>query len=406
MSLRHCFSRSAARVSVAAAVLASGAFAQRECFVATLDGFQEVPAVATTARGRGVVIMDRAANTLAVTLCYTGLSGAETAAHIHGFSAVGANSGVKFNLPAGPFKTALLSYPEADEANYLANLAYFNIHSAAFPGGEIRGQLTRSNSPYTYIALANGAQETPPVPSAALGLGWFRINTFLNSIDYSFTRTGFATAESAAHIHGFAAPGVGAGIKFNLPSGAHKAGSLTYPQADEAGYVSGLAYINVHSTGFPGGEIRGQIIPGCTNPSSYCTGKVNSQGCTPAISSTGVAALTSADDLHITCSNVINNKSGVLFWGTLPLATPAPFLGGLNCVKAPVKRTPVQVSGGTPPPDNCSGTFDFHFTHAYMAANPLVVGSEVHGQYWYRDPAIGDGTNAGLSNAISFLIAP
>lgn len=133
---------------------------------------------------------------------------------------------------------------------------------------------------------------------------------------------------------------------------------------------------------------------------------MNSQGCTPAISSTGVAAFTSADDLHVTCSSVINNKSGVLFWGKAPLATPAPFLGGLNCVKAPVKRTPVQGSGGTPPPDDCSGTFDFHFTHAYMSANLLVIGDEVHGQYWYRDPAITDGTNAGLSNAIGFLIAP
>ena len=406
MSLRHCLSRSALRVSIAAAVLAPASFAQRECFVATLDGAQEVPAIVTAARGTGVVIMDRATNTLAVTLCYTGLTGAETMAHIHGFSPAGANSGIKFNLPPGPFKTALLSYPEADEANYLANLAYFNIHSAGFPGGEIRGQLVRSDSPYTYIALANGAQEVPATPSPALGVGWFRINTFANTINYSFTRTNFATAETVAHIHGFAAPGANAGVKFGLPAGPHKAGSFAYPAADEASYIGGLAYINVHSSAFPGGEIRGQIIPGCTNPSSYCTGKVNSQGCTPAISSTGVAALTSADDLHITCSNVINNKSGVLFWGTLPLATPAPFLGGLNCVKAPVKRTPVQVSGGTPPPDNCSGTYDFHFTHAYMAANLLVVGSEVHGQYWYRDPAIGDGTNAGLSNAISFLIAP
>jgi hypothetical protein len=406
MSSHHVRSAWVARSFVAAALLSSGASAQRECFVATLDGAQEVPAVATAARGTGVVIMDRAANTLAVTLCYTGLTGAETAAHIHGFAAAGANAGVKFNLPAGPFKTALLTYPEADEASYLANLAYFNIHSAGFPTGEIRGQLTRSNSPYTYITLANGVQEVPANASPTLGVGWFRINTFANTLNYSFTRTNFATAETVAHIHGFAAPGANAGVKINLPVGAHKAGTLAYLAADEASYIGGLAYINVHSSAFPGGEIRGQIVPGCTNPSSYCTGKVNSQGCTPSISSTGVAAFTSADDLHITCSNVINNKSGVLFWGGAPLATPAPFLGGFNCVKAPVKRTPVQGSGGTPPPDNCSGTYDFHFTHAYMTANLLVVGSQVQGQYWYRDPAITDGTNAGLSNAISFVIAP
>lgn len=388
------------------ALLAGSSQAQKVALVATIDSAQEVPANASPARGTAYVEMDRGANTLTYSLVYTGLSAAEMGAHIHGFSPAGANSGIRFALPAGDFKSGVLVYPEADEANYLAGLAYINIHSAAFPGGEIRGQLLRSAAAYTYAALADGLQEVPPNPSAAKGVGWFRFDVLANTIDYSFTRTAVSTAEVGAHIHGFSAPGFNSGIKISLPAGAHKSGVLPYAGADEAGYIAGLSYINIHSSNFPGGEIRGQLVPGVTNPTTFCTAKTNSQGCVPSASSTGVPQLSGPDNLNITCSSVINNKAGVMYWGTAPRATPAPFVGGLNCVQAPVFRTPVQNSGGNAPPDDCSGTYSFFFSHAYMAARGLNAGDTAYCQYWYRDPAIADGTSAGLSDAVGFEVLP
>jgi hypothetical protein len=388
------------------AVFAGVLPAQKVALVATLDSAQEVPPNASPARGTAFVVMDRAANTLTFSLAYTGLTAAESGAHIHGFAAPGANAGILFALTAGDFKSGVLTYLEPDEANLLAGLAYVNIHSAAFPGGEIRGQLVRSASAYTYSALADGLQEVPPNASAARGVGWFRFNVLANTIDYSFTRTALTAGETAAHIHGFSAPGVSSGVKISLPGGAHKSGVLAYLAGDEANYIAGLSYINIHSSTFPGGEIRGQIVPGVTNPTTFCTAKTNSQGCLPSAGWTGVPQLSGPDDLHITCSNVINNKSGVMYWGTSPRATPAPFVGGLNCVQAPVFRTPVQNSGGNTPPDDCSGSYDFFFSHAYMAARGLNAGDTFFCQYWYRDPAISDGTSAGLSDAVGAEVLP
>lgn len=389
-----------------AVALAAPAAAQKVCLVATLDGAQEVPPTASAAKGTGYIVMDRGANTLSYTLVYTGLSSPEVAAHIHGFSAPGANSGIKFALPLGDYKSGVVTYPEADEASYLASLAYFNVHSQMFGGGEIRGQIVRSAAAYTYVAHADGAQEVPPNPSLTRGLGWFRFNVLANTIDYSYTRTAFTTAETAAHIHGFAAPGVSAGVKINLPLGAHKAGVLAYPNADEGNYIAGLSYVNVHTTAFGGGEIRGQVLPGCSNPGTFCTAKTNSQGCVPVAGSTGVPQLSGPDNLHITSSNVINNKAGVMYWGLAPRVTPVAFVGGLNCIQAPTIRTPVQNSGGNAPPDDCSGTFDFFFSHAYMGLTGLAAGSSAYCQYWYRDPAHPDGTAAGLSDSVCFEVLP
>ncbi len=405
---RRTASSTRSLVSVCALVgaLTAPAMAQKVCFVATLDGAQEVPANASPAKGTGFVVMDRAANTITYDLIYTGLSAPESAAHVHGFAAPGASAGVRFGLPLGDVKSGTVTYPEADEASYLAGLAYFNVHTSAFPGGEIRGQLVRSASAYTYVARADGVQEVPGNASPARGLGWFRFNLVANSIDYSFTRTPFVGSETAAHIHGFAAPGVSAGVKIGLAAGPHKSGTLAYLNADEANYIAGLSYINVHSSSFPGGEIRGQVIAGCTNPTTFCTAKTNSQGCVPTIGSTGTPQLSGPDNLHITATNLINNKAGVMYWGLAPRVTPVAFVGGLNCIQAPTIRTPIQNSGGNAPPDDCSGVFDFFFSQPYMASRGLVAGSQAYCQYWYRDSAHPDGTAAGLTDAICFELIP
>ncbi len=138
----------------------------------------------------------------------------------------------------------------------------------------------------------------------------------------------------------------------------------------------------------------------------YCTAKVNSQFCTPAITYSGAASASSPQPFDIGAVNMLNNKNGVLFYGFEPYSLP--FQGAYLCVKPPVKRTPVQNSGGNPPPPDCSGTYSFDF-NAYIqsGADPLlVVGTSVYAGYWARDPADFSGFGTSLTDALAFTICP
>ena len=380
--------------------------AQKLVLTANLDQAQEVPPTGSPATGKAVALIDRDKNTVNFSITFSGLGSAETLAHIHGFSPPGVNGPVLFNLPLGSPKIGTWTYAEADEANIIAGLTYVNIHTVTFGGGEIRGQLTLDTTPTEGLfAEINSAQEVPPTGSPATGNGYFAIDTVANTLRFNISFSGLGSAETLAHIHGPGAPGVNAPVLFNLALGSPKIGTWNYPEAQEANILGGLTYVNIHTMVNGGGEIRGQIFP-VEIATPYCTGKVNSQGCTPAIGFTGTPSVSGgADDFHITCANNLNNKTGLIFWGQKP--NNAPLLGGKLCVGAPLTRAGAQGSGGTAPPANdCTGTYNFHLTQAYMAANGIGAGEMFYCEWWMRDPAHPDGFGAGFSNALQVIMQP
>jgi hypothetical protein len=122
-----------------------------------------------------------------------------------------------------------------------------------------------SASIFYFSALLDGAQETPPNASAAKGLGIFSLDDSTGDFSYQilFTAPLLSGPETAAHIHGPAGPGVPAGVIFPLPLGSPISGTISgVTAAQQADLKAGLWYVNVHTTTLPGGEIRGQIIPG------------------------------------------------------------------------------------------------------------------------------------------------
>ena len=138
----------------------------------------------------------------------------------------------------------------------------------------------------------------------------------------------------------------------------------------------------------------------------YGTGKTNSQGCVPAISTSGSPSMSGGPgSFDIDASNFINNKNGMLFYGYQPASLP--FQGGWLCVQPPLRRTSVQNSGGNPPPDDCSGTYSYDFGGLISSGvDPgLAVGEAFYAQYWGRDPASSP-FPIGLSNAVEGTIAP
>jgi hypothetical protein len=135
--------------SAAGAIFVSSAqptYAAGTAYKAALDAKSEVPPTTSSGTGTATVTYDPATKTVTWEGSFSGLSGPATAAHIHGPAEAGKNAGVIVPLSqqGTPFKgSATLA---DDKASALASAlssgqAYVNVHTAANPGGEVRGQL-------------------------------------------------------------------------------------------------------------------------------------------------------------------------------------------------------------------------------------------------------------------------
>ncbi|HEX7385300.1 MAG TPA: CHRD domain-containing protein [Burkholderiaceae bacterium] len=116
----------------------------RASFGATLSGAAEVPPNDSAGSGNARVEFDKASNVLRWTVTYAGLTGPATAGHIHGPAMPGQNAGVVVPFKGGvasPIQGEATLTPE-QVADLMAGRWYVNLHTAAHPGGEIRGQLT------------------------------------------------------------------------------------------------------------------------------------------------------------------------------------------------------------------------------------------------------------------------
>jgi len=140
-------------------------------YAADLRGTNEVPPNASTAFGSAFVTIDTTSNTLYWDVVTSGLS--PTLSHIHGQAAAGANAGVLINFAtsaaaftngrtSGSISLAGLSTDNLNALLTNPGNFYVNVHSAAFPGGEIRGQLVSANEYDIPVAgrVTNGLGQT------------------------------------------------------------------------------------------------------------------------------------------------------------------------------------------------------------------------------------------------------
>jgi len=113
------------------------------------SGAQEVPAVVTTATGNLTGSYDTVSRQLIYSISWTGLSGDASVAHFHGPALAGEDASplqditIVTNGMAGMAADTITAAADLHTA-LLAGRVYYNIHTAANPGGEIRGQVNVS----------------------------------------------------------------------------------------------------------------------------------------------------------------------------------------------------------------------------------------------------------------------
>lgn len=240
-----------------------------------LSGSQEVPPVTTTAGGIANIALDINTGAVNGIVTFSGLSGPAAAAHFHQAPA-GTNGSVVIPLTppvaaAGTISVSAILTPDLLSA-LVADQLYLNIHTAANPGGEIRGQifypigappLMPPFTPPTQMTVnLSGAQEVPPVSTAGSGTASLTIDTSTGSVTGTITFSGLSGPATAAHFHQ-ASAGANGPVLIPLTAPASTAGTINVSVTLTADQLTALTsdqiYINIHTAANPGGEIRGQI---------------------------------------------------------------------------------------------------------------------------------------------------
>ncbi|HEV7919401.1 MAG TPA: CHRD domain-containing protein [Thermoanaerobaculia bacterium] len=246
-----------------------------QTFGAVLTPSQEVPPTTSNGSGNATLTLDTSHTQIAVAMTITGLTGPATAAHMHKAPrGVAAGVVLDFNPGANLVNNKLnatFNIPRqlGDDIAEHPDQYYVNVHTGANPNGEIRGQLALISGVVRYAGELRGTNEVPSNSSPAVG-------AYFITIDPSFNLTwevnvGALQNATLSHIHDGPAGANGPVlITFAANSGEFQNGrtfgtvsiaSLDATVRDRLLTAPAGFYVNVHSTAFPGGEIRGQLTP-------------------------------------------------------------------------------------------------------------------------------------------------
>lgn len=264
-------------VVVSLLFLLTAAGAQAQTFGAVLTPSQETPPTTSNGFGNATVTLDATHTSITVNLTVAGLTTPVNNAHIHrgsfgvpgpvvlGFNAATNFANGKLNA------TFAIDKSLGDEIAGNPGNFYVNVHTTQNPGGEIRGQLTQVGDATLLFAELRGSNERPaPNNSTAVGSALVTIDNN-NVVTYEVNIDGLQNP-TLSHIHKGDANTAG-GVVVNFAGGAsafsngRTKGTIQIDSALAADIKANPAgyYVNVHTTAFPGGEIRGQLATAVEN---------------------------------------------------------------------------------------------------------------------------------------------
>jgi hypothetical protein len=134
--------------------------------------------------------------------------------------------------------------------------------------------------------ILDGLQETPPVATPGTGTGTATLDDVTNQFILSGTFSNLIGTTNNAHVHGPAPPGTPAGVLFGITfdfgvtSGNFSFNGIITP-TQASNILSGLTYVNIHTTFRPGGEIRGQILNPVPEPTACALLAIGALGMFP-----------------------------------------------------------------------------------------------------------------------------
>jgi hypothetical protein len=123
----------------------------------------------------------------------------------------------------------------------------------------------------TFTAYLTGAQEVPAVATTATGYARVIIDQSAGTLTFTVVFNGLSSTQTLSHIHAPAAIGANAAVAINFGAVGGTSGTIsgttTITPTQLAQIRAHQGYVNVHSTNFPNGELRGQL--GINRPVDY-----------------------------------------------------------------------------------------------------------------------------------------
>ena len=228
-----------------------------------LNGENQVPQVTTGNSGVGYLLVNTSTGEIRGNLTNTGLDDA-TQAHIHKAFA-GDNSGTIVDLVNDgtnlDFWTFSATLSAADLSSLLTGELYFNVHTPAFNSGEVRGQILPAGVVMAIAPLTATEAQTAGTnasgTSAGTSTGYVTVNKNLSPATVKANLIFSGITPTAAHIHN---PGIVHEFTLDLGAGTGVIDD-TLTTTEVSQFESDNLYINLHTTAFAGGELRGQLTP-------------------------------------------------------------------------------------------------------------------------------------------------
>lgn len=132
-------------------------------FSAVLTGSEVVPAVASNGSGSAVATVDLDNRTLLATVVVAGVAATEVHLHIGRVGSVVPPAFAFGNVPGSPVWTLSIPLTEPQlDALWRGNF-YIDVHSAAAPNGEIRGQVLDYFPSFEQVGLLASVRQQSPL---------------------------------------------------------------------------------------------------------------------------------------------------------------------------------------------------------------------------------------------------